>query len=237
MADQTLPDKTSIAVVLDTDQVYRINAAGTVEGRSPVSAVRDPSKTILAAPFTPANAVIVALDSVKIAFQKAQGQINNLLSTAHAAVTLNADSKTQDALGLAGQEIQIKEDVYDKANETGIEQIQGSTILTPPSLSSNQDNYNPTNFATANMIRLDVTSDIDISGFLAPPAGINRIISLNNVTTNGKKIKLLHNDSGSLAANRILNRKEGDKTLEPNDGGSLWYDHTDSRWRPYTRIG
>ena len=163
--------------------------------------------------------------------------ITNNTTASHAAVTLNADSKTQDAIALSGQEIQIKEDVYDKANETGIEQIQGSTILTPPSLSSDQDNYNPTGFSTANMLRLNPTSDIEISGFLAPPAGVNRIISLNNITTNGKKIKLLHNDSGSLAANRILNRDENDRTLKANDGGSLWYDHTDSRWRSYTRIG
>ncbi len=155
----------------------------------------------------------------------------------HDALTLNADTKTQDALALSGQELQIKLDVYDKANETGIEQITGP-IITPPTLTATADNYNPTGFSTANMIRQDINANNrEISGFLAPSAGVNRIIRINNLSTSGFDLRFLNNNSGSVAANRILVRDSANKSIKPNETAAFWYDHTSLRWRPYNRTG
>jgi len=155
----------------------------------------------------------------------------------HDAVTLNADAKTQDALALSGQEIQIKLDVYDKANETGVEQITGG-IITPPALAAQADDYNPAGFSTANMIRQDVTgADQDISGFVAPPVGVNRIIHICDISSSGFRIVFLNNHAGSVAANRLLLRDNNDRSTRVNETASFWYDHTSQRWRQFSQIG
>jgi len=154
----------------------------------------------------------------------------------HAAVTLNADAKTQAALALVGQELQIKKDVYDKANETGIEQITGG-IITPPILTATANNYAPTGFATANMIRQDIdANNREISGFVAPAVGVNRIIRICNIST-VNDLRFLHNDAGSIAANRLLIRDDADKSIKPEECATFWYDHISLRWRPLTRVG
>jgi len=128
-------------------------------------------------------------------------------------------------------------DVYDKANEIGVEQITG-TIITPPTLTATADDYNPTGFATTNMIRQDIDANQrQITGFPAPAAGVNRVIRINNINTGGFDLRLMHNNAGSLAANRILLRDDNDKDIKPNETGALWYDHTSLRWRAYTRVG
>ena len=148
----------------------------------------------------------------------------------HAAVTLNADSKTQDALILTGQEIQIKTDVYDKANQTGVDQITG-TISAFPAVSTGQDDYEPVGFQTSNLVRINVTSDSDFTGFAAPPVGVTRVMYLVNVTTTGNKIKLINNDAGSVAANRMILPDNSDYDLKENGSAILIYDHTSARWR------
>ena len=155
----------------------------------------------------------------------------------HNPVTLNPDAKTQSALSISGQELQINLDVYNKANETGIEQITGP-IITPPTLTATANNYNPTGFSTANMIRQDINANNRaVSGFLAPPAGVNRIIKMNNLSNSGFDIRFLNEDSGSVAANRILLRDNTNKSIKPNETAAFWYDHTSSRWKPYNRVG
>jgi hypothetical protein len=110
-------------------------------------------------------------------------------------------------------------------------------IITPPTITSDTHNYNPTGFATADMIRLESNnSSHEITGFVAPSAGDNRIIRINNISTH-RDLKFAHNDSGSLAANRILLRDNRDKAIKENETAVFWYDHISSRWRPLNRIG
>jgi hypothetical protein len=110
-------------------------------------------------------------------------------------------------------------------------------IITPPTITGDTHNYNPTGFSTADMIRLESTDSIyEITGFLAPSAGDNRIIRINNISGN-KDLKFAHNNSGSLAANRILMRDNRDKAIKENETAIFWYDHISNRWRPLNRIG
>lgn len=130
----------------------------------------------------------------------------------------------------------INGSAFDKANEIGIEQITG-TILTPPILNADQDDYEPTGFATTNMIRQDINGDRVITGFAAPSAGVNRILYICNIATGNDHIKFKNNDSSSAAANRLLMRDNAEKQLRENETAAFWYDHTSQRWRPYGRIG
>ena len=113
----------------------------------------------------------------------------------------------------------------------------GGPIITPPALTVDQDNYNPTGFSTCNMIRQDVSGNRVITGFQAPPIGVNRVFAMNCIS-GSDNIKFKNNDSGSSASNRILLRGNGgDKTIQENETAIFWYDHTSARYRPYNRIG
>lgn len=115
--------------------------------------------------------------------------------------------------------------------------LSGGNIITPSTLNSDQDDYNPTGFSDCNMIRQQINGDRVITGFEAPSAGVNRVFAIANLS-GSSDIKFKNNDSGSTAANRILLRDNGpDKSLKENETGIFWYDHTSSRWRPYNRIG
>jgi hypothetical protein len=130
----------------------------------------------------------------------------------------------------------IQLDVYNKANETGIEQITGS-IITPPTLTATANNYNPTGFATANMIRQDVNlNNRQITGFVAPALGVNRIIMINNINTSSQDIRFVNNSGASLAENRLLLRDSGSRSLRPNQTAMFWYDHISQRWRSLNRM-
>ena len=127
------------------------------------------------------------------------------------------------------------------ASGTGLNVLETATldgnIITPAQLLADQDDYNPTGFSTCNMIRQDINGDRVITGFVAPSAGVNRIFAINNLSTSDR-IKFKNNDSGSVAANRLLLRDNGpDKSLRENETAIFWYDHTSLRWRPYNRIG
>jgi hypothetical protein len=131
----------------------------------------------------------------------------------------------------------VSADCFDKANEIGLEQITGP-IITPAQLTSDTDNYNPTGFSTCNLIRQDIdANNREITGFLAPAIGVNRIIKITNLGAAGRDLKFTHNDAASLVENRMLLRDNGDKTIRPNETAEFYYDHARARWVPLNRIG
>lgn len=119
-------------------------------------------------------------------------------------------------------------------------------IITPPELTATADDYDPTEglivFSTSNvtMVRQRIdANNREITGLVAPAAGVNRIVYINNLWVSGgtDDIKFMENDSGSTAANRFLLRDNADKSIKPNETAGFWYDHTSARWRPITRVG
>lgn len=103
-------------------------------------------------------------------------------------------------------------------------------IITPTALAGgNTDDYNPTGFATATLLRQDASSASVIRGILARKAGtrlrIFNISAANNITLN-------HQDTGDLtAANRIICPNNANYVIRPNGMGLVFYDGTSSRWR------
>jgi len=134
--------------------------------------------------------------------------------------------------------------IYDKEFETGIDQINGP-INTPAQLTANVDDYAPVDdvdptitFAISNIIRQDLDQSLrSISGFVAPPAGIERMIKIGNLNNTTFDLRFLHDNAGSLVANRLLLRDAANKDLHPNETAGFWYDHVSSRWRVLTRVG
>ncbi len=108
-------------------------------------------------------------------------------------------------------------------------------------LNSDQDDWNPTGLQDAGLIRITINGDRTLSGMVAPPAGVNKIIALASVTTNDDNLKIRNNDSSSNAANRFLVRDNGggsqEKSIKEGETGYFWYDHLSERWRPLNRIG
>jgi len=167
-------------------------------------------------------------------------QFNGVALTALGAATdfLNAAGNYVPVPPVSGDMLQsvydsgnVQLNVYDKANATGIDQIPAGTILTPPILIANVDDYNPAGFDTNSLLRMesDIGNNYRVTGFVAPPAGVNRIITITNIGTNGDRVDLRNNDAGSLPANRMLMR--GNINLQDDRVIQLWYDHVDLRWR------
>lgn len=125
-----------------------------------------------------------------------------------------------------------------RRNKVGV----GNTLtivgeITPPVLSVDVDNYNPTGFGPGVMIRQDVSvNNVEISGFPAPAFPDIGMFGIQN--TNAASLDLrFKNNVNSDPANRILLRDNAQKSLKPNDTGWFQYDHSKQRWTPANRIG
>jgi len=139
----------------------------------------------------------------------------------------------------------IMADVFNKANFTGLNQYNEQNIITPASLAADVNNYDPVDntvpsktFDTANLILQEVDSNnTDITGFVAPPSGVWRIIDVQNISAAGIDIRFQHNNGGSDPENRLLLRDNGNRSIRPNETASFFYDHNALRWRARNRIG
>jgi hypothetical protein len=117
------------------------------------------------------------------------------------------------------------------ADATGITQMPTSQIREVSITSGDIDNYNPSTF-NVHFINPG-SSDRDFTGILAPPSGVNRIITIINSGTGGN-LKFKDNDSGSSAVNRMLLADQSDFDLTRGASVQLIYNHSSNRWLTYT---
>jgi hypothetical protein len=103
-----------------------------------------------------------------------------------------------------------------------------TATITPATITATQNDYNPTGGATADVWRLASDANWNISGIAGGTAG--RVLILHNIGSN--EIRIPHDDSGSLAANRVLPGSGHIMRIRPNQSGILRYDGSSSRWRP-----
>jgi hypothetical protein len=102
--------------------------------------------------------------------------------------------------------------------------------ISPTALAANTDNWNPTNLATATVIRIATDATIrNLTGIVGGADG--RVLILVNINTT-TPINLI-NDNTSTAANRFMfSGTAGDiLTMYPNQAARFIYDGTSSRWR------
>ena len=98
-------------------------------------------------------------------------------------------------------------------------------VLSPPSFSTSQNNYNPTGLNNANVLRITTTADATITGLAGGTAG--RIVTVYNVGS--FKLSLSRESGSSTAANRFA--LDNDALLLPDTAVLLQYDSVSSRWR------
>lgn len=101
-----------------------------------------------------------------------------------------------------------------------------SSVISPAQITANTDNYAPTGFASAKVLRLSTDASRNITGIAGGSAG--RRITICNV--GAQNLVFIHNAT-STAANQFLCPSSGAFTLNANDAIDLWYDGTSSRWR------
>jgi hypothetical protein len=97
--------------------------------------------------------------------------------------------------------------------------------ITPTELSADADDYNPTGYATASVLRLSSDASRTVTGLVGGVDG--RVVVVQNVGSND--IVLADADIGSTEGNRFA--LDGDLTLGADTGAILLYDATASRWR------
>lgn len=112
-------------------------------------------------------------------------------------------------------------------------------IITVPTLTATVNDWSPIGFDdTTDLIRVDVNANNrSISGIVAPPLGVNRVLGIKNLNTVGNDLRFEHNNAGSLAVNRFLCRDNTRKSIKPNEIALWFYDHIVQRWTPFNRIG
>lgn len=101
-----------------------------------------------------------------------------------------------------------------------------TSIISPSSIGSNQNNYAPTGFSTAFYVRQDSSAAVTFTGWAGGAAG--RLFSYSNISA--YRHTFSDESSSSTAANRF--DLPADLVIEPGATKLFWYDTTSSRWRP-----
>ena len=133
------------------------------------------------------------------------------------AVGTGANTASRLAVGTDGKQIYA-----DAAESTGLR--WGHSIISPSQITSDQDNYAPTGWAKAQIVRIDADAFRAITSFSATFAGDTKTIS--NIGSYPVYFPGQHPDG--TAANRIKTRR--DYILFPGESVDIWYDGTASRW-------
>jgi len=98
-------------------------------------------------------------------------------------------------------------------------------ILSPPSFSTQQDNYNPTGLSTASELRINLGASASISGLAGGADGRAMLI----VNYSSFVLTLLSQSTSSTSGNRFL--IPAPIALGPNQSVGLRYDATSAGWR------
>lgn len=140
------------------------------------------------------------------------------------AVGTGANTAARLAVGTDGKQIYA-----DAAEATGLR--WGASVITPAQITSNQNDYNPTGWANAQIVKISGDNGI-------------RAITSFAATFNGDKKTLLNTGSFPLyipsqhtsgtAANRVIGFC--DYIIFPKCAVEIMYDNSDSRWRITSQV-
>ena len=97
--------------------------------------------------------------------------------------------------------------------------------ISPSQITSSQNDYAPTGFANATVLRLSTDASRDLTGLAGGADGLVRLV--HNVGSFNLVLK--DESASSTAANRFA--LSADVTLQPDQSVWMWYDSTSSRWR------
>lgn len=107
-------------------------------------------------------------------------------------------------------------------------------VQSPATITSTQNDYNPTNLGIATILRLTSDTNRTITGLMAPSPATSQVIWAYNVNTLNNII-LSNANVASAAANRFS--IGSDITLTPGTGVILQYDTVQTRWVAASSVG
>lgn len=95
--------------------------------------------------------------------------------------------------------------------------------ITPTTLATNTDNWNPSGLSTAKTLRVVLSANVDLTGIASQPVGTS--IVLWNMGP-GFTLTLKHSSGSSSAGNKFNLKNFADVVLQASDGVLLYYDST-----------
>lgn len=104
-----------------------------------------------------------------------------------------------------------------------------ATVLTPAVLAVNTNNYAPTGFAAASIVRLAASAPVDLTGITASSTNVIKLLA--NVGT--QTITLKHASGSSSAANRFRGPSAADVSLTASSTVQVWYDTASTVWQVF----
>lgn len=107
-------------------------------------------------------------------------------------------------------------------------------VITPASINTSQNNYNPTGLAGATIIYQAIGANVDITGVVAQPGG--SYLTIVNTSTGTDSITIPNESGSSTAANRFRNPVGASWYIPASSAMTFIYDTAISRWRPYSFI-
>lgn len=145
------------------------------------------------------------------------------------ATSIDSASLTQKVTPVAADRVRIEDSAASNAPkwvEVGDLPGGGVVEISPSSIGANQNNYNPTNWDTATVVRLSSDAAYDITGFDdTVTAKLKKIFNVGSFN-----ITLKNQSVSSTAANRMV-IPGGDLILAPDDIVEIYNDATTARWR------
>jgi hypothetical protein len=173
--------------------------------------------------------------ALEVAIGALVDQVNSILDSdaIHKNIGGEISTITLKATPVAGDLILI-EDSVDSNNKKKVtvgslpSSSGAPVILSPPQITSNQNDYNPTGWGASDIVLLDIDANREITGFEAV-LGYNEKMLVNTNTIHNIKIK--NNNALSLAANRILCPDNKDYDIKKTASISMKYLDIIQRWQ------
>lgn len=163
----------------------------------------------------PATSDVVSFDGVKYV----AGKITNAMVAAGAALAVS-----KLAAGSNGQFLRTTAGVPVWAAVSSSDLAEN--VITPAALASQADNYSPSGFADATVVRVSSTGNVDLTG-LDATATLKRKTVVN---VGSNRITLRHNFA-SAASNRFSTPSGLDWPLAPGESAVVLYDSSTAMWR------
>ena len=174
--------------------------------------------------LTGAPLTIASLDGLQIA----TGATVNIFDANHGKFTISdvvANTELQNLLD--SQSISITDinggSVVNLRLYFGIIPIK----ISPPQLTTHVNDWNPSGFATASVVNVDLLGVKEIRGFEAGNDGDRKLI----INVSQYELKLPSNSATSQPENRILSVQLGVYKIQKYGGVEIIYDKSIERWR------
>lgn len=107
--------------------------------------------------------------------------------------------------------------------------LGNTSILTPSTLTTNQDDWHPSGIDSAAVVVINATNDRTITGIIPSAGSKYRLLYIYNASA--FTISLAAESSSSSAANRFTSPYDTDYPLGSRQGAAILYDPSTTRWR------